>query len=233
MVMVPPGQQAIVNYPGAPAIMNLSKTSPITRKMQLFVPVFASSLELTQAAKDKKFGIEATPLATTTAASWRQKGIFLYDPLQKITPTNEVGPFEVAYELKGKFKSFFSGKPIPASGPASPPKENDPPPDPKGKQSPSSARLVVIGDSDFIKDKVMEIPAQYFLLGKFKNNVFLFQNLVDYLLEDESLIAIRAKTQTSRPLAQAEDSNHHVDQVWKYYWDSNRFYYFWSSALAF
>jgi gliding-associated putative ABC transporter substrate-binding component GldG len=192
-----PDQRVITNYPGFPVVTNLSRSSAITRNLKAFIPIFASSLELMPELRSGKGPVTATVLATCSPASWRQTGFFFFDPLRQPQPTKELGPFNLAFALQGSFKSFFAGRPVPAPGPAAPPTEKEQKPSGKGQVSPAGARLVVVSDSDFIKDQ---------FLGIFPQNLMLLQNIVDYLAEDESLIAIRAKAQTHRPLRQVEDS---------------------------
>ena len=198
-VVLPAGQnqRVITNYPAFPIVTNLSRESPITKSLKAFVPIFPSSMDITQKVREGKAGVNATVLATCSPASWRQTGFFLFDPLRPPVPTKEAGPFQLAYYLQGQFKSFFAGKPIPAPGPAAAPTGKEAKPSGTGQTSPSAARLVVVADSDFIKDQ---------FLGIFPSNLLLLQNIVDYLAQDESLIAIRAKAQTRRPLQQVEDS---------------------------
>lgn len=198
------GRQVITNYPGFPVVTGLSKESAMTSKLKAFIPIFASSLEQVGPAKDKKSGLKVLPLATSSAASWRQTGFFVFDPLQPPQPGKDLGSFDLAYYIEGSFKSFFAGKPIPAPGPATTPAPGAASaPDSKSTtsgqapQSASTARLVVFGDADFVND-------QY--LGIYPGNLMLFQNMVDFLAEDTSLIAIRAKTQTQRPLERVEDN---------------------------
>lgn len=192
------GQRVITNYPAFPVITELSKESSITRSLKGLIPIFPGSVELTAAAKDGKSGIKAIQLASSSSASWRQTGFFLFDPLHPPQPTKEVGPFQLAYCLQGTFKSFFAGKPVPTAGPAAATAPNqEAKASGQGPMSPASARLIVVADSDMIKD-------QY--LGIFPGNMMFLLNTVDYLAEDESLIAIRAKAQTQRPLTQPEDS---------------------------
>ncbi len=40
-------------------------------------------------------------------------------------PTKELGPFNLAVLLQGRFPSFFAGKPVPAPGPPGRPKEQE------------------------------------------------------------------------------------------------------------
>ena len=189
------GQVVVTNYPGFPVVTTLDKESPITRKLRVFVSVFPASVELTKWALDKK-NITSTVLASSSAASWRHKGFFLFDPLHPPKPTKELGPYPLAVSLRGKIRSFFDGKPVPPPGEAKGPKDKAT--KPKGtKFSPDSARVVVIGDSDLFRDQFLGLSQGH--------NVNLFLNTADYLAADESLIAIRSKAQTRRPLENLEE----------------------------
>lgn len=192
------GRRVITNYPAFPVVTNMSKESPITRDVQAFIPIFPSSLELTKAAKEGKDGVKGTVLASSTSNAWRQTGFFLFNPMVQPKPTKETGPFTLAVYLAGNFKSFFSGKKVPEPGPAKPPGEKDTAPTGEVKKSSKAGRLVVFSDADFVKD-------QY--LGLNPANLMLLLNTVDYLAQDESLIAIRAKGQTRRPLELAEEGD--------------------------
>jgi gliding-associated putative ABC transporter substrate-binding component GldG len=191
------GQRVVTNYPAFPIVTNLARDIPITRHMKAFVPVFPSSVEPVGPAAGEDSAIEATVLARSTDASWRQTGFFLFNAMQQPQPTKEIGPFPLALLLQGPFKSFYAGKPVPAPGPAQPPEENAPKPSGDGQSAPATTRLVVVADADLIKDQ---------FLGLYPANLLLLQNVVDYLAQDESLISIRAKAQTRRPLQQLEDS---------------------------
>jgi gliding-associated putative ABC transporter substrate-binding component GldG len=195
-VVLPAGQnqRVVTNYPAFPVVTNLSRQNPITKLLRAYVSVFPSSLKLTKAAKGG--GVTATVLASSTAASWRQTGFFLFDPMRQPQPTKELGPFRLALLLQGKFGSYFAGKPVPAPGPATPPKENEPRPSKTGPRSPAGTRLVVFGDADMVQDQ---------FLGLNQANLMLLQNTVDYLIEDVSMITIRSKSQTRRPLKSLDD----------------------------
>jgi len=192
------GRRVITNYPGFPVVTDMNRKNPITRHLKAFVPIFPSSLELTKAVKEGKGKLKGVVLASTTKQSWRQTGFFLFNPMQQPRPTKDRGPFALAVYLQGEFPSFFAGKKVPEPGPARiTPPEKEQKPDPKGKHSKKSARLAVVADADFVKD-------QY--LGLNPANMVLLLNMIDYMAEDESLISIRAKGQTRRPLRLVDDS---------------------------
>ena len=77
------------------------------------------------------------------------------------------GQFNLALALAGQ---FFSAYGAPASG--------------KG-------RLLLVGDSDFIKDSI---------LRNYPDNLLFFQNAVDSLSLGDDLISVRSKGVTERPL---------------------------------
>ena len=193
------GQRVITNYPAFPIVTTFDKDHPVTRKLKVYVSIFPSSVELTKEAREGKGGVKGRVLASSSSASWRHKGFFLFDPLRQPQPTKELGPFPLAVAVKGTIPSFFSGKETPKPGPAAAtPKEKAKKPDGK-KRSPDTARLVVVGDSELVQDQFLGLSQ-----GR---NLTVLLNTVDFLAQDESLIAIRAKAQTSRPLENVEDSS--------------------------
>ena len=199
-VVLPAGgnQRVVTNYPAFPVVFDLNKDSPVTRKLTGYVSVFPSSVVPTKEATAGKNGVKATILARSSKASWQQTGFFLFDPMRQPeykAGEHKVGPFPLAVLLQGTFSSYFGGKPVPPPGPATPPKENEPKPT-GGKKSPPTTRLVVVGDADMIQDQ---------FLGLNNANLLLLLNTVDYLAEDETMIGIRSKTQTRRPLKNLEE----------------------------
>ena len=179
-VQLPVGQSQMVitNYPGFPIVTNFDKESPITRKLKALVTVFPASVEPTDAVRADKSTVKAKVLARSSQASWRQSGFFLFDPLRPPQPSKELGPFSLALSLRGQFTSFFNKQAAPAAGGA-------------------ESRLLVVGDADLVRDQFLGLSG-----GR---NLDLLLNMVDYLAQDEALIAIRAKSQTRRPLRNVED----------------------------
>ena len=168
----------------------LSKDSPITRDMKQYIAILPCSMNLTKESREGKAGVKATVLATSSNKSWRKKGFFVLSRTARQEPTKEKGPFNLAVYLQGNFRSFFSGRKVPAPGQAKGPTEKVAKPDGK-KKAPSSARLVVIAGSGFIMDN---------WASQLGGNIHLLLNTIDVLAQDESLIGIRAKSRISRPL---------------------------------
>jgi ABC-2 type transport system permease protein len=120
----------------------------------------------------------------------------------------------VAVAVTGTFSSFFTGKPSPfaqitptpsptPSGPATPA-----PISPAASfiaQSPNTARLVVVGSSEFIDDTVFRLSSQL-STDRSANSVQLVQNSVDWFLEDSALATIRVKGSETRLLNALSDA---------------------------
>jgi ABC-type uncharacterized transport system involved in gliding motility auxiliary subunit len=95
----------------------------------------------------------------------------------------------VAAVVYGPFHSYFEGKPIPAAS------DSAEAPVPSLEDSTRSlsppSRIVVVGDGEFFVDRKG---------GGDRDNLLFFQNLVDWLMQDEDLIGIRSREVTDRPL---------------------------------
>ncbi|MBW2731587.1 MAG: GldG family protein [Deltaproteobacteria bacterium] len=191
------GRAVLVNHPAFPVVTDLSKEVPITKFLKRLLMVFPSSLELVGDGKDSKSGVQATVLARSTAASWSHTGFFLFNPMHRPKETKTVGPFELGYLLKGTFASFYSGRATPEAGAPQPPQAKAPQPT-RTKRAPTSARIVVVSDADFVQDAYLRLNP---------DNLLMLLNSVDFLAQDESLIAIRSKKQTRRPLEHKEDAD--------------------------
>ncbi|OQX09105.1 MAG: hypothetical protein BWK76_22710 [Desulfobulbaceae bacterium A2] len=66
-------------------------------------------------------------------------------------------------------------------------------------RSPDSARLVVVGSGDFVNDALISM-SQSLGQDRYLNNLALLQNLVDWSVEDEELLAIRSRGAHARLL---------------------------------
>ena len=94
---------------------------------------------------------------------------------------NEPGKIAAAL-LLGEVDSYFQEKPGPDEADLIP--------------STLGARILVVGDGDFMADEAG---------GSLPENLIMFINAVDYLVGDEELIAIRSREVTSRPLEELSD----------------------------
>lgn len=109
--------------------------------------------------------------------------------------------YPLAVSIQGSFESFFKGKDVPQ--PAVPADGQTPPATAPVvgviENSPDTARLVVIGSSEFLDDTVFKISSQ--LSGdRYLNNLQLAQNVADWSVEDFDLLSIRNRGGFTRVL---------------------------------
>jgi gliding-associated putative ABC transporter substrate-binding component GldG len=135
-----------------------------------------------------------TSLINTTNSAWEMTGDTISaDPSQNWNILNQK-QFTLAALIEGKQSSKFTGQEIPAieqDESAEIPIEDMRTSEDVRVGETESARIVVIGDSDFIADD--------FISGTEQNSV-LFTNLLEWLSGSEDLIAIRSKNIQRRPL---------------------------------
>ena len=99
--------------------------------------------------------------------------------------------FHLAAVVSGAFTSYFKDKPVPSPNDSTPPAVGEP----TLAASPES-RIVVVGDGEFFVDDKG---------GNDRDNLLFFQNMVDWLMQDEDLIGIRSREVTDRPLRAVSD----------------------------
>lgn len=135
-------------------------------------------------------------LASSSASSWKVTGMFMLTPGTKLEETQDKGPFGLAYAYEGSLKSAY---PSGASSAMSSPDNKDNAP---LNESKKPVRLVVVGDSDFASD-------EYFPLSRFLplygNGAQMLLNSISWVLEDEALTPVRAKTVAARPIQVSSD----------------------------
>lgn len=196
-MQVGPGQVMPVNYPGYPIVTELDRDNPAVGKLRAVVPVFPSSVAISDGASTDGRVIRA--LAKTTDKSWKQTEIFLFDPNHEPKAAEERASYPIAVTIKGKLRSFFAGKPVPPpEGEAGKPEEPTESAAPE-VASEAEARVVIVGDSEFIRDETVRKLRQ----AVSSNFVFML-NLIDWLAQDEALIGVRSKMEASRPLKQVD-----------------------------
>ena len=105
----------------------------------------------------------------------------------------------LAVAIHGKFDSAFANKPSPLYGADAQGGENLDRTGRTIKASPDSARLVVIGSSNFVNDMVMGISRQ---TGgdRMTSNLQFVENLLDWSVSDEDLLTIRSRGAFARTL---------------------------------
>lgn len=173
-----------VPYPLIPSFRNFDKTNTMVKDLERVSFFYASSID-TSVASGK--GLHAEALILSSEKSNAQQGNFNIDPRQTWNPEQfDRGQQIVAAILSGSFTSAFKDKPVPApSDSAAAPTVTE-----TVAESPPS-RILVVGDGEFFVDQKG---------GGDRDNLLFFQNMVDWLVQDEDLIAIRSREVTDRPI---------------------------------
>ena len=153
----------------------------ITRELTSAVFPWPSPLEPADTAR-----FEFTPLWTTTSFAVREGAPFNLDPRRPFRPAS---PDDLS-----SFVLAAAARPKPAAGAADGEGGSD---GGAGGAQARRWRIVVVGDSDFLIDPFVRNAPE---------NLAFAMNAVDWLAEDEALIAIRSKSAGPRPLVFASDA---------------------------
>lgn len=186
-----------VPYPFWPKVVKdgFDQTHPMVSKLDNVTFPWTSSVRIKEEVVKEK-GLNATILAQTTPHGWTQRGRFDLNPQQRFNLNS--ANFErvpLAVMISGKFENLS----------AQPAKENKDEIDSnvtkkdEDKQtglSQKDAQIVVIGNARFIEND---------FLGRFPENSIFFLNIVDWLTMGDSLIGIRSREKTDRPLPELSD----------------------------
>jgi gliding-associated putative ABC transporter substrate-binding component GldG len=151
-------------------------------------------------------------IVQSTEKSWEQKETFNLDPTSQFSPSEDsLHKRVLAASISGKFSSYFTGKEIPlkesSSAEATEDKEVETEEEADESaieivsegaivNSTESGRIIVVGDSDFIDTGTVQ---------RAQNNLIFFQNAIDVLTQDESLVSIRAKGSNDRPIKELDE----------------------------
>jgi len=176
----------LVSYPYFPLATNFDKDHIIVRGLESVEFPFVSSIDSLQA---KNRDLNFTPIVVSSDRSGSLKAPFDINPFKQFSAEDFNRRYlTLASVISGRFKSFFAdkSKPEPAEDVSS---------DTLFLMESPENRMVVVGDADLIQD------------GKIgsKDNLIFFMNVLDWLSQDETLIEIRSKEITSRPLKKISD----------------------------
>lgn len=180
--------QSQVPFPLLPLVSNFDKNNMMVKDLEGVVLFFGSSVDTVNLATKN---LKGEILMRSSKESGRQTNVFVFDPLSQYTRADFTEhEIPLAAIVWGQFKSAFADKPVPVDTSASAIA-------PSGNTITisQSTRVVLVGDGDFARD-------QY--LGR-ADNLTLFANMVDYLVDDAGLITIRSKDVTTPPLEQVSD----------------------------
>jgi gliding-associated putative ABC transporter substrate-binding component GldG len=173
--------QNIVNYPFFPIATEFDQNSLIVKDLGTVCFNFASSLDSSLASSK---GIRFDPIVWSSKSSGVQSAPFDINPFKEFGREDfAAGGQILAATLQGSFKSNFADKEL------SEIQAEVGFVDSVLTESPET-RMVVTADADFISDRNV----------RGTDNLAFFLNMVDWLSQDEALIAIRSKQVSPRPL---------------------------------
>jgi ABC-2 type transport system permease protein len=162
--------------------------------------------------EEESTGREVVALLRSSPDAWTQQDTSIqpnFDlyPEWGFPVAPEQGTYTLAVSMRGVFESYFKDKPLPESDEGREIGGSEEVLPPKIETSPETARLVVVGSSEFLDDVVFGISSS--LMGdRYLNNLKLVQNAVAWSTEDEELLEIRARgtsVHVLAPLSEAQE----------------------------
>lgn len=165
-----------INYALMPKATMLNRAIALTKGSDSLLFPFASTLSLVDPLPE---GVTADVIASSSSDSGRVGGLRTIDPgaFRATLSSEETGSFPLLITLQGRWTSAFADAAVPPPPPGAAEDPAMSPDDPATRiREGSPARLAVAGSGDFVG-----------------NNLPFMLNLVDWLVQDEDLVAIRAK----------------------------------------
>jgi ABC-2 type transport system permease protein len=184
----------------------MDKESPIVSDLPAVTLQWVSPLETMLSE-----GQESTVLLQSTSDAWTRDALDV-QPNQEVYPglgfavEGEPQQHNLAIAVQGSFDSYFKDRGSPFQSEIL----TDTVDGLLGtvEVSPESARLVVIGSSEFLDDAVLDISSRL-SADRYLYNLQLLQNAVDWSVEDVDLLTIRSRGTYARllePLPQRQQS---------------------------
>jgi ABC-type uncharacterized transport system involved in gliding motility auxiliary subunit len=159
-----------IEYPFFPIATHFNTNNMMVNRLSNVMFYFASTIDTSQVLPED---VHFEPLVYSTSRSQTQEGFFMIQPGMMPDANFTGGPYIMAAAYSGKRPSAYSAA------------------------SSEEARLVVVGDGDFINES---------LLGAIPGNVELGLNVVDWLVQDDALLSIRSKKIEPRNLGETSES---------------------------
>lgn len=189
----------------------MSKENPIVAGLSAVTINWASPLFVDEAKNAER---TVTTLLSSTDGSWLRTSTDI-TPNTDLYPRfgfpveGETGSWPLAVAIQGSFESYFKGQDLAATGLDASLQLN------RIDRSSASARLIVVGSSEFLDDLVFNISSG---LGgdRYLNSLQFLQNAVDWAVEDLDLLGIRSRGAASRILPPLEESDQTFWEVLNY-----------------
>jgi ABC-2 type transport system permease protein len=183
--------------------------SPVVSGLPAVTMHWVSPLEIDQETNQHR---KVTRLLTSSSESWVMSTTDIQPDFQHFRETGfsvegEQKSRILAVSISGSFESYFKDKRSPLFEEEGKKNESEDKKETKDKDpivrtitsSPDSSRLVVVGSAEFLNDTIINISRT---LGqdRFLNGLDFLENLIDWSVEDEDLLAIRSRGSHARIL---------------------------------
>ncbi len=212
----------------------MAKDSPITSSLTAITLNWASPVVVDNKKHAQNKVVEllrSSPESWTTDSTVIQPDFTTY-PQTGFAEPKAFHPSVLAITDTGSFTSFFQGKDDPRiekirkaheekaaqkekKGMEKEQEKEEVLPPPIIERSPDGTRLVVVGCSEFVNDTVISI-SRSLSPDRFLNSLQFVQNLVDWSVEDEDLLTIRAREGHARLLKPMDQSKQRFYEILNY-----------------
>ncbi len=189
-------------YPAWPLITAFGEDHPMTYRLGSLTLPYTTTVRATKAAQEDS-DREVHEIAFSSGNAWTVDGaVAVVDPCSIVASQKLESSIPLAASVKGTFTSFFKGKDLPAG-------EGGEKLDLKEaggfvEKSKSPGRLVVVGSAGLPGDDTIGYLARMDRRQALNNFTFV-QNALDWMTNEEDLIAVRMKTVDDPPLGQASE----------------------------
>jgi ABC-2 type transport system permease protein len=184
----------------------LNQDNPITSGLNQLNMAWASPITVDV---DKNAGRDVTPLLRSSNQSWLSNSVEIMPRIDiagkgSYSPEGEQGSHLLGVVSQGRFDSYFSGKESPllaadeAQGKTEEKQGNDVVTS-VIEHSPESARIILFASNDFLNDQVIQLAGASGG-SDYRSGLQLMLNTVDWSVEDQNLLAIRARGHFNRTL---------------------------------
>jgi len=193
----------------------MDSSNPITASIPAVTMNWASPVVLDETLNA---GRVTSVLLQSSSASWLTTDInvqpdFTLYPELGFPQQGQPQAYPLAVSVQGTFNSYFTGRELPfgQSEPAADTEAAAAAPEtipPLIESSPDSARLVVFGSAEFLDDFIFQLSYSM-AADRYLNSLQLFQNAVDWSVEDLDLLQIRSRgtyTRLLTPLTSQQES---------------------------
>ena len=199
-----------LDYPFFVYVLNeaMAEGNPVLTNLNAVTMNYASPVVLDA---DKNADRQTEVLLSSSPDSWTIEEISIQEDFETypefgfaVAPVEERAPSPLAVSVQGQFESYFKDRPnpwdvVPDAEPDAAAAETPDAVFNVIETSPANTRLVVIGSGEFLDDFVLSLMG-VLAPDQAQSNTLFLQNLVDWTLEDEELLSIRARGATIRVL---------------------------------